>query len=200
MVHRKLNRTHSHRQATIRNLVSNLLKHESIITTHAKAKEAQSAADKLITLAKTRSPNLDDAKVRAQKFIYLFGDIAERYKTRPSGYTRVLKLEPRLGDNAPQSILELVDGKRDMKFSLTARVVARLEKQGLPLDRNTKADVAKIYKYRENAEEDFRKEVEFMKERFYSTPESIANLPPVIEPRKKSPIQIVENPLLKNSQ
>lgn len=71
MVHRKLNRTHSHRQATIRNLVSNLLKHESIITTHAKAKEAQSAADKLITLAKTRSPNLDAAKVRAQKFIYV---------------------------------------------------------------------------------------------------------------------------------
>lgn len=87
-----------------------------------------------------------------------------------------------------------------MKFSLTARVVARLEKQGLPLDRNTKADVAKIYKFRENAEEEFRKEVEFMKERFYSTPESIANLPPVIEPRKKSPIQIVENPLFKKSQ
>lgn len=107
----------------------------------------------------------------------------------------MLKLEPRLGDNAAQSILELVDGKKDMKFSLTARVVARLESQGLPLDPTTKRDVTKVYKYRPNGESEFRQEVEFMKERFYSTPESIANLPPPIVVRQKAPVEIVKNPL-----
>ena len=125
----------------------------------------------------------------------MFDTLAERYKNRAGGYTRVLKLEPRLGDNAPQSILELVDGKKDMKFSLTARVVARLEAQGLELDPTTKRDVTKVYKYRPNGEAEFRQEVEFMKERFYSTPESIENLPPPIVVRQKAPVQFVKNPL-----
>lgn len=65
------NRDSSHRKATLRNLVTNLIKHESIVTTHAKAKEAQSAADRLIKLAKSRSPNLEAAKVRAEQYIYV---------------------------------------------------------------------------------------------------------------------------------
>lgn len=111
-----------------------------------------------------------------------------------------MKLEPRLGDNAPQSILELVDGKRDIKFSMTARIVARLEAQGLPLDGTTKRDVTKVYKYRPNGESEFRQEVEFMKERFYSTPESIANLPPPITIRQKAPIEFVKNPLVAETE
>lgn len=109
-------------------------------------------------------------------------------------------MEPRLGDNAPQSILELVDGKRDMKFSLTARVVARLEAQNLPLDPETKKEALKAYRFRPNGEEEFRKEVEFMKERFYSNPESIENLPPIKPITRKAPLQFVQNPLAEKKQ
>lgn len=107
----------------------------------------------------------------------------------------MLRLEPRQGDNAPRSILELVDGPRDMKFALLARTVARLERQGLPIDEKTSADLQKIYKSRENGEAIFREEVELMKERFYTTDESIANLPPVKEEKQKAPIHVEPNPL-----
>ncbi|VVT58620.1 mitochondrial 54S ribosomal protein bL17m [Magnusiomyces paraingens] len=204
MVYRKLNRTSSHRKATLRSLVTHLIEHESITTTHAKAKEAQTATERLIQLAKNRSPNLDDAKTRALQYIYkptetlpkLFGELSERYGNRAGGYTRVLKLEPRLGDNAPQSILELVDGKRDMKFALTARAVARLEAQGQVLDKKTKESVKKIYRSRPNGEEEFQKEVAEMKARFYSSEESLANLPTPKPKKQKASLKFVENPLL----
>lgn len=108
----------------------------------------------------------------------------------------MLKLEPRLGDNAPQSILELVDGKRDMKFALTARAVARLEAQGQVLDKKTKESVKKIYRSRPNGEEEFQKEVAEMKARFYSSEESLANLPTPKPKKQKASLKFVENPLL----
>lgn len=107
-----------------------------------------------------------------------------------------MRLEPRHGDNAPRSILELIDGNRDMKFALAARTVARLEAQGLPIDPKTSKTVRAIYRYRKNGEEEFRKEVEFMRERFYSTEESISNVPTTKEPRKKAPLEFATNPLL----
>lgn len=82
-----------------------------------------------------------------------------------------------------------------MKFALTARAVALLEAQGQPLDKKTKEVVKKIYSARQNGEEEFRKEVEEMKTRFYSTEESIANLPTEKPQKKKAPLQFVENPL-----
>uniref|UniRef100_A0A060T3U6 ARAD1C42922p n=1 Tax=Blastobotrys adeninivorans TaxID=409370 RepID=A0A060T3U6_BLAAD len=198
---RHLNRTATHRKALLRNLVTALIEHESITTTHAKAKEAQASAEWLITLAKNKSPDEKQARIRAEDMVFkpnstipkLFEDIAPRYEGRTGGYTRVLRLENRIGDNAPQSVLELVGGKRDLRFSMTARIVARLERQGLPIDKVTAANVRSILQYR--TEEEFRQEVEFMKETFYKTEKSIQNLPVDKPKKKRAPIQLVENPL-----
>ncbi len=112
---RKLNRSTSHRKAMFRNMVTDLLRHERITTTSAKAKECRSLADRMITYAKAGDLNsrrmaakiLRDPKV-LQK---LFSELGPRFADRPGGYTRVLKLEgQRHGDNAEMSILELVEG------------------------------------------------------------------------------------------
>lgn len=83
---------------------------------------------------------------------------------------------------------------------MTARYVARLEAQGLPIDDFIQKDVVKVTQNRVNGEEEFRKEVEFMKERFYSTPESIELLPPARVERPKPKIQVLPNPLLKKKE
>lgn len=200
-ISRHLGRTASHRKSLLRNLVTDLINYESITTTQAKAKEAQRHAEWLISLAKNKSPSEKDAKIRAHDSIFkpnetlpkLFDDIALRNKNKNSGFTRVLKLEPRLGDNAPQSILELVGGKRDMRFALTARTVARLESQELPLDKITKKNMEGCIRSR--SEEEFRQEVELMKKEFYSTEDSIENKPKEHVPAKKAPYKFKQNPL-----
>lgn len=96
-----------------RNLVTDLLKYEKIVTTEAKAKEVRGTAEKMITLSKKGSLHarrqvlafLTDEKV-AQK---LFDELGPRYAQRPGGYTRIVKLGPRLGDGAPMAQLELVE-------------------------------------------------------------------------------------------
>ena len=110
---RKLNRTSSHRKAMMRNLVTSLLEHERIETTDAKAKELRGLADRMITLGKRGDLH---ARRRALRVIRskevtakVFDELAERFRDRPGGYTRVLKLGNRVGDAAPVSIIELVD-------------------------------------------------------------------------------------------
>ncbi|MDX2145590.1 MAG: 50S ribosomal protein L17 [Rhodospirillaceae bacterium] len=113
MATRKLNRTKSHRKALFANLANALIKHEQIKTTLPKAKELRPYAEKLITLAKKgtlharrqAASQLRDDKV-VQK---LFSVLAERYKDRKGGYTRVLKAGVRYGDAAPMAMIELVD-------------------------------------------------------------------------------------------
>ncbi|PRT55654.1 54S ribosomal protein L8, mitochondrial [Wickerhamiella sorbophila] len=206
MVHRHLNRTVKHRASLLRNLVTNVLEHESIITTHAKAKEAQTAVERLITKAIKAGPTPNnEKKQRLMNDIYkpqvilpkLLGEISTRYKSFTGGYTRVLKLENRVGDNAPQSILELVGGPRDMRMALTARIVARLECQGADLDPRTKLNVEKICRDDESTRR-FKEEVEFMKNEFY-TDEKLESLPPLpkYEPKKKAPLELRPNPLNK---
>jgi len=103
----------SHRRALYRNLVTDLLNHEKITTTEAKAKEIRSLAEKMITLGKEQSLHsrrqvlsfILDKKV-ADK---VFDELATRYVDRPGGYTRIMKLGPRLGDGAPMARLELVE-------------------------------------------------------------------------------------------
>lgn len=208
MVHRHLNRTVKHRASLLRNLVTNVLEHESIITTHAKAKEAQTAVERLITKAKKAGPSPDnECKQRLMNDLYkpdvvlpkLLHEIAGRYKDFSGGYTRILKLENRVGDNAPQSILELVGGRRDMRMALTARVVARLERQGVELDERTKTNVDKICRDKASTLR-FKEEVEFMKNEFYSD-EQLRDLPPVpkYEPKKKAPLDFRPNPLSENN-
>lgn len=110
---RKLNRTSSHRKAMFSNMAASLLTHEQIKTTLPKAKEMRSIADKMISLGKR-----GDLHARRQAFAYLrdeaavaklFSILAERYKERPGGYTRVLKAGFRYGDAAPMAFIELVD-------------------------------------------------------------------------------------------
>ncbi|MDD7910641.1 50S ribosomal protein L17 [Pseudovibrio exalbescens] len=110
---RKLNRTSSHRKAMFANMAASLIKHEQIVTTLPKAKELRPIADKLITLGKRGdlharrqaiSQIRDVAMVRK-----LFDTLAERYKEREGGYTRVLKAGFRHGDSAPMAVIELVD-------------------------------------------------------------------------------------------
>jgi len=110
----KLGRNSAHRRAMYRNLVTSLLDHERVETTDAKAKEVRRLADRMITLGKRGTLHarrralrvLRDRAVAAK----VFDELAERYRERPGGYTRVIKSRIRVGDAAPLSLVELVDG------------------------------------------------------------------------------------------
>jgi large subunit ribosomal protein L17 len=113
--HYKLNRTSAHRRALMRNLATALFRHERIQTTHIKAKALKPFAEKLITLGKRgdlAARRLAARDIRDHEVLKkLFDELAERFRTRQGGYTRVLKVGRRLGDNAPTSLIELVDAK-----------------------------------------------------------------------------------------
>lgn len=111
--YRKLGRESSHRRAMLRNMATSLVLHERIETTVPKAKELRGIVDRMITLGKR-----GDLHARRQAAGYLFndeavskvfGDLAERFKNRPGGYTRILKKGFRFGDGADMALLELVD-------------------------------------------------------------------------------------------
>lgn len=110
---RRLGRTTSHREAMFRNLVTSFLNHEKITTTDAKAKEIRSVAEKMITLGKRgdlHSLRQAASYIREKSVVTkLFSTIAPRYKDRPGGYTRIVKLGIRQGDAAPVSLIELVE-------------------------------------------------------------------------------------------
>ena len=110
---RNLGRSMSHRRALYRNLVTDLLNHGKIVTTEAKAKEVRGQAEKIITLGKEGGLS---AFRRALAFVTdkkvvekVFSELAPRYAERPGGYTRMVKLGPRLGDGAPMVQLALVE-------------------------------------------------------------------------------------------
>ncbi|QDL90590.1 50S ribosomal protein L17 [Paroceanicella profunda] len=111
--YRKLNRTHEHRKAMFANMVCSLIEHEQIKTTLPKAKELKRVMDKVITLGKRgdlNSRRLAAAQLKQDVPVQkLFAVLAERYKDRAGGYTRVLKAGFRYGDMAPMAIIELVD-------------------------------------------------------------------------------------------
>jgi len=110
---RKLNRTSSHRLAMLRNMCNSLITHEAIKTTLPKAKELRMAVEPLITLAKDdtlANKRLAFNRTRDRDVVAkLFADLGPRYKARPGGYTRILKMGFRVGDNAPMAFVELVD-------------------------------------------------------------------------------------------
>ena len=129
---RKLNRTSSHRKAMLSNMAVALLDHEQITTTLPKAKELRRVADKMITLGKR-----GNLHARRQAFAFLrddvtvaklFGALAERYKDRHGGYTRVLKKGFRYGDSAPMAVIEFVDRDPEAKGAKDkARVAVEME-------------------------------------------------------------------------
>ena len=110
---RKLNRTSSHRLAMLRNMTNSLLTHEAIKTTVPKAKELRRVVEPLITLAKeptVANRRLAFDRLRDRDIVTkLFNELGPRYKARPGGYTRILKMGFRVGDNAPMAFVELVD-------------------------------------------------------------------------------------------
>ena len=110
---RKLNRTSAHRQAMLRNMMNSLIAHEAIKTTVPKAKELRRVIEPMITLAKNDSVanrRLAFARLRDDASVAkLFTDLGPRFKARPGGYTRILKMGFRVGDNAPMAFVELLD-------------------------------------------------------------------------------------------
>ena len=110
---RKLNRTSAHRKAMLRNMCNSLITHEAIKTTLPKAKELRMAVEPLITLAKNATlanRRLAFDRTRDRDVVSkLFSDLGPRYKARPGGYTRILKMGFRVGDNAPMAFVEFVD-------------------------------------------------------------------------------------------
>ena len=109
----KLGRTTAHREMLLRNLLTSLFHYEKIVTTEAKAKEARKLADKIITLAKRGDLHArrQAAEVVQDESVLkkLFDSIGGRYKDRNGGYTRLTKLEYRMGDGAPLAAIELVE-------------------------------------------------------------------------------------------
>ncbi len=109
---RKLGRTSAHRKAMYRNMVTSLLDHERIQTTDAKAKEVRRLAERMITLGKRGSLHARRQALRVIRSrdvtAKVFDELADRFRERPGGYTRVLKLGVRRGDAAPLSVVELV--------------------------------------------------------------------------------------------
>ncbi len=125
---RKLNRTSEHRQAMLRNMCVSLLRHEAIRTTVPKAKELRRVVEPLITLGK--SPSLANrrlafARLRDRDIVTkLFAELGPRYQARPGGYTRILKMGFRVGDNAPMAFVELVDRVEPVAATEPAEVTA----------------------------------------------------------------------------
>ena len=110
---RKLNRTSEHRQAMLRNMMNSLIAHEVIKTTLPKAKELRRVVEPMITLAKEASVanrRLAFNRLRDRDSVTkLFGELGPRFAARPGGYTRILKMGFRVGDNAPMALVEFVD-------------------------------------------------------------------------------------------
>jgi len=110
---RKLNRNSSHRKAMFSNMAASLIRHEVIRTTLPKAKELRRVAEPLITMAGTDSVHkrrLAFARLRDRDMVTkLFNELGPRYRDRPGGYLRILKMGFRTGDKAPMALVELVD-------------------------------------------------------------------------------------------
>jgi large subunit ribosomal protein L17 len=122
----KLGRTSSHRKAMLRNMVTSLLKHEHITTTDMKAKELRKVAERMITLGKRGSLHARRqalAYVRDKNIVSkLFEELSLRYQQRAGGYTRIVKIGARHGDNAPISVIEFVrDEDQKAKKKIPAR-------------------------------------------------------------------------------
>ena len=116
---KKLNKTSSHRKAMFMNMSNALIKHEQITTTLAKAKELRRFVEKIITLGKKGDllsrrkaiSILQDQKMSKK----VFDILADRYKNRSGGYTRIIKLGNRFGDNAPSAVIEFVERDENAK-------------------------------------------------------------------------------------
>jgi len=126
---KKLNRTTSHRKALLMNLSNALIKHEQITTTLPKAKALRPFVEKIITLGKNgdlKSRRKAISILQDEKNIKkIFDIIADRYKERSGGYTRIVKIGNRFGDNAPTAIIELVNRDEEAKGKDSGPVIEK---------------------------------------------------------------------------
>ncbi|CAK7262959.1 54S ribosomal protein L8, mitochondrial [Sporothrix epigloea] len=187
--YRHLSRSSAHRQALLRNLVTSLVKNESIQTTWHKAKEAQRLAEKLITLAKRDN---EETRRKAQAILFtphllmpkLFSTLKTRYADRPGGYTRVLRTEPKKDDQAQSAVLELVDGPKDMRFAMTAATVARDRELGREHSELTLRNRSKVTRYRKHGDAAFENMVKRTQRlRLAEAGPQLADMEPVISQR-----------------
>jgi large subunit ribosomal protein L17 len=122
---KKLGRDSAHRKALFANLTSSLIEHGRIRTTETKAKAVRPVAEKMITLGRDGSIHARRqalAYLRTQEVVHkLFSEVAPRFRDRPGGYTRIVKLGPRQGDAAPMAYIELVDFVPDAAAETSAR-------------------------------------------------------------------------------
>ena len=138
--HRKLNRTSAHRKALLMNLSNALLKHEQITTTLPKAKELRPFVEKLISLgkkgdlhARRKAISILQDNSNIKKVFEVF---SERYKERNGGYTRIVKLGNRYGDNAPTAVIELVDRDIEAKGKDSGPVIEKKSENTEEEDQN----------------------------------------------------------------
>ncbi|MEY4762477.1 MAG: hypothetical protein RLZZ200_2333 [Pseudomonadota bacterium] len=133
---RQLSRNAPHRQAMLRNMAVSLLKHETIRTTLPKAKELRRVVEPLITLAKVDTEakrRLAFARLRDKDVVEkLFADLGKRFGARPGGYTRILHMAPRPGDNADMALMQLVDGPAAAAEEKPAKTKAKAKKKAAP--------------------------------------------------------------------
>jgi large subunit ribosomal protein L17 len=134
---RQLSRNSSHRWAMLKNMAASLLQHETIRTTVPKAKELRRVVEPLITLGKSDSlanRRRAFAKLRNDELVTkLFEDIGPRFKARAGGYTRILKMDERPGDNAPMALMQLVDKAVEVQAAAEPEKKAKRAKKAAPV-------------------------------------------------------------------
>jgi len=146
---RRLDRTTEHRTAMFRNMVTSLIRHERIETTVPKAKELKRIVDKVITAAKRGTPHARRLVNRDIKdvevLVKLFGPVAEQFKSRPGGYTRIVRVGRRTGDNAEMAVIELVErtgGKVEGEAKAESKAESKGEKAPKAKTKTKKAEKA----------------------------------------------------------
>jgi len=153
---RQLSRNSSHRQALLRSLSVSLLRHETIRTTIPKAKELRRVVEPLITLGKEDSESnrrLAFSRLRDPEIVAkLFDTIGPRFKARPGGYTRILHMAPRAGDNAPMALMQLVERSAPVAVEAAPDVKKAKKAEAAPkVDKAEKKAKAEAKKGREKA-------------------------------------------------
>jgi len=179
---RKLNRTESHRKALLRALTTSLFRHKRIKTTLAKAKEARTFAETLITKARKNSLHSRRLVIREihDKDVVneLFGDIVQKVADRPGGYTRVVKLGNRKGDAAEMAILELVDYNEVMKTKEEEKKEKKEVKKAKKKEKEKSEEVEEAKVVEETVDEEKPKKKERKKKKVEKSSED--------KPKKKS--------------
>ncbi len=143
---RRLGRKPDHRQHMMRNMVTSFFEHEKLTTTDTRAKELRKVVDRMVTLGKRGDLHARRQAlqvIRSQKVVAkLFDMIAPRYQQRPGGYTRMIKISHRPGDNAPMSIIELVEEEFTPKVKKAAPAVAEAAPVVEPVIEDAAVEVA----------------------------------------------------------